>query len=207
MLARPPIYRLFNAVIGANAARRTLVREFIRPRCGDRVLDIGCGTGEMLPFMDGVSYVGFDMSAEYIDAARQRWRERATFICAGVGDRLPFEAGSFDLAIAVGVLHHLDDDEAIGLCRLADRALKRGGRLITYDGCYAEGQSRAARFVLSRDRGRNIRTPEAYKRIASTIFRGVRAAIRHDLLRIPYTHIIMECTTSASSPAAPESGR
>lgn len=40
----------------------------------------------------------------------------------------------FDIVLVVGVLHHLDDTEALQLCQLAQAGLKSGGTLITLDG-------------------------------------------------------------------------
>jgi hypothetical protein len=84
----------------------------------------------------------------------------------------------------------LNEEEAIALFEVAKSVLKPGGRLITFDGCYREGQSRIARFILSQDRGRFVRTKEEYERLAKRVFSQVQLDIYDDLARIPYTHII-----------------
>ncbi len=109
-------------------------------------------------------------------------------------DTPPENNGKFDIVIAQGLLHHLDDDEVMRLLRTAKALLIPGGRLITIDGCYVTGQSKIARFMLSMDRGQNVRTTEAYKALTTGIFQEVHSTIRHDMLQLPYTHIIMECT-------------
>ena len=91
------------------------------------------------------------------------------------------------------MLHHLDDSDALALFELAHTALKEGGRFVTYDGCYIEGQSKIAKFIISQDRGRFVRTKDEYCNLASQIFSNVKQELREDLLRIPYTHLIMEC--------------
>jgi SAM-dependent methyltransferase len=95
------------------------------------------------------------------------------------------EAGSFDLVLATGILHHLDDSRALSLFELARKALKPTGRLITFDGCFVAGQPKLAKFVVSRDRGAFVRQPEQYSRLASASFGKVETFVRHDLLRIP----------------------
>jgi hypothetical protein len=50
------------------------------------------------------------------------------------------------------------------------------------------------RWLLSRDRGRYVRSPESYQRLAAAVFPHVQTTIREDLLRIPYTHFIMSCS-------------
>ena len=54
------------------------------------------------------------------------------------------------IVLAIGVVHHLDDAEAVKLFQLAHAALKSGGRLVTMDGCYVPKQSRVARHLLAR---------------------------------------------------------
>ncbi|MBI2754625.1 MAG: class I SAM-dependent methyltransferase, partial [Betaproteobacteria bacterium] len=152
------------------------------------------GTGDILEFLPPVHYVGYDISQDYIDRARRLFGHRAEFHCRALADDLPVATDSFDVVIAHGLLHHLNDGDARTLFRLARRALRPGGRLVTYDGCFAHGQSAAAWLILSLDRGRHVREPASYEALARTEFEQVRSVVRHDLIRIPYTHIIMECS-------------
>lgn len=191
ILARPAVFRLFNALIGAERAQEALVREHLQPRPGQRILDIGCGTGEMAQHLVGMDYVGIDAHAPYIREARAS-HGSAHFECTRVED-YQFDAGSFDLAIACGVLHHLDDSAAATLLRTAHACLRPGGRLVTLDGCFAPHQSVVAYCLLSMDRGHHIRRPENYLQLAEAVFPRVQATICSGLLRIPYTHFIMSC--------------
>jgi cyclopropane fatty-acyl-phospholipid synthase-like methyltransferase len=191
VLAHPLAFRAFYVLIGAERSRQIFVREHVRPEAGQRLLDIGCGTGEMVPFLAGVDYVGFDESSEYVRAAQARY-PAASFSC----DRIESYVSSleaYDLAMASGVLHHLNDEQALELLRLAHASLRPGGRLITLDGCYAKGQSTVSRWLLARDRGRYVRSREEYLRLMGAVFSEVNAVLRDDLLRIPYTHLIAEC--------------
>jgi len=193
VLSLPACYRLFVRLVGADLQRR-YVEEYIKPRVGDKVLDIGCGPGDMLASLPGVEYTGIDISAKYIDAARKRFRDQGRFLCSDVGvATVEREKGAFSLVLATGVLHHLDDERAARLFELARVALRQDGRLITYDGCYVPEQSKLARWVLSKDRGKFVRTRDEYVRLASGCFSKVESHVRHDLLRIPYTHLIMYC--------------
>ena len=99
---------------------------------------------------------------------------------------------------AIGVLHHLDDADAVRLFELASAALKPGGRLITYDGCFVKDQSSLAKWFISRDRGQYVRDADGYVSLASQVFTHVRVSIRHDMMRIPYTRIILECQKNSS---------
>ena len=195
VLSIPSVYRLFGQLIGGHSGRKRCVSDHIRPQKGDRILDIGCEPGVLVPYLPAVEYVGFDASEKYIQAAQAQYGDRATFYCQQVSAETISEQSQFDLVLAVGILHHLNDAETLQLCHLAEAALKPGGRLITFDGCYLPGQSPIAHYLLTRDRGQNVRDQEGYTKLASQVFsKDVVVSIRHDLLRIPYTHIILECT-------------
>ena len=191
LLSLPVVFRCFRALVLGDGYR-IYISDYVKPVAGEKVLDIGCGLGDIMNYLPPVKYLGFDINASYIEAAQKRFGKRGRFFCGDVGlAAIDEEAGTFDLAMATGVLHHLDDGRAARLFELAYKALKPGGRLITYDGCYVAGQPRLARFVVSRDRGEFVRRCEDYERLAAGFFSKVEALVRHDLLRIPYTHLIM----------------
>ena len=192
LLAFPQAYQLFWTVIGGPQRSEILVDEYIRPRAGDRILEIGCGPGTIVPYLPRCEYVGFDMSAEYVAKAQKKF-PNARFVCERVSEYTLKERAYFDSVLALGIVHHLDDSEAVQLFQIAHDALKPGGKLVTLDGVWSKGQSAGARALLARDRGQFIRDEESYVRLGSKVFANVRVSIRHDLLRIPYTHIIMEC--------------
>lgn len=193
LLGIPWLYRLSQSLVGGGG-RATFVREHVRASSGDRLLDIGCGTGELLDDLPpGVGYVGFDHSERYIAAARARHGARGTFHCRPVGREAVGEPGGFDLAVACGVLHHLDDGAAGELMELARRALRPGGRLVTLDPCRFDEQTALRRFVVSLDRGRHVRAPERYRELAAASLSEVRLTVIEDLIRLPYTHVVLEC--------------
>jgi SAM-dependent methyltransferase len=197
LLSLPAVYRCFRLAVMGDSGR-IYVSDYVKPVAGEKVLDMGCGPGDIMSYLPAVDYLGFDINADYIEAARERFGKRGRFFCGDVGlVAIDQEVGTFDLVMATGVLHHLDDGRAARLFELAYKALKPGGRLITYDGCYVAGQPRLARFVVSRDRGEFVRGCEDYARLAAGFFSKVEAFVRHDLLRIPYTHLIMRCHKQA----------
>jgi SAM-dependent methyltransferase len=201
ILSHPAVYELFSRLVGGERARRTLIAEHVRPSAGDRILDIGCGPGELLTLMPSdVRYVGVDISDAYIDRARDRFGNKAEF---HVGDASTFSPGErrFDLVLAIGVLHHLDDHQTRHLLQMAGRALAPEGRAVTVDGVYAPGQSPVARAIIDRDRGQHVRTLDGYEALAGETFSTVQAVVRHDLLRIPYSLCILESSLPRSDTA------
>ena len=192
VLAIPAAYQFWSSVVGGAAYAKVLVNEYIQPSAGARILEIGCGPGTIVRYLPPSEYSGFDLSPEYIELARRRF-PKAHFVCERVSQFSLAKEQSFDVVLALGITHHLDDAEARQLFQIAHDALKPGGKLVTSDGVWTDGQSPVARWLLARDRGEHIRREREYVEIASKVFSNIRASVRHDLLRIPYTHLILEC--------------
>jgi 2-polyprenyl-3-methyl-5-hydroxy-6-metoxy-1,4-benzoquinol methylase len=178
--------------MGARSARRELVRVHLRPFPRCRILDIGCGTARILDDLPDVEYHGFDLSQRYIEDAARRYGLRGHFNCALVQQAVIDHLEPFDIVMATGVLHHLDDEQAAGLMRLAHSALRAGGRLVTIDPCFAGDQNAVSRFLVSHDRGQNVRDEAGYEALARAVFESPRIEVRHKAW-IPYTHCYMEC--------------
>jgi SAM-dependent methyltransferase len=194
ILSVPSAYRLFTRLVTRDGWR-IHVDEHVKPLPGEKVLDIGCGPADILNYLPNVNYTGVDISPDYIEAAKKRFGERGRFLCGDVGElTIEKEKGTFSLVLATGVVHHLDDQTAGKLFELAKLALGPNGRLVTYDGCYIDGQSPVARWLLGRDRGKFVRVRDEYERLAACSFKVVLPKVRQDLLRIPYTHLIMRCS-------------
>jgi SAM-dependent methyltransferase len=98
-----------------------------------RILDIGCGTGELEPLLAGMfagaEIVGVDLDPAHLERARVRSAAFGARVRFETGDALAlaFPDASFDLAVSRHVIHALPD-AAKALSEMA-RVLKPGGRL------------------------------------------------------------------------------
>jgi SAM-dependent methyltransferase len=194
-LAIPTIYQALQSLIGRPDTTSRLLNEILKLKPGEKVLDIGCGPCTLFQHMPPIDYIGMDMSADYIASARAAYGDKGRFLVGAVSpDSSLEELGKFDLIMAMGLLHHVDDVTASSLFGAAKSALKPGGRVVTLDNVFVPEQSLAARTIIKMDRGLHVRDREGYARIAASHFNNVGVTILHDLLRIPYTHIIMECS-------------
>ena len=89
-----------------------LMRHFVRP--GSRVLDIGCGVGDLLEELEPLEGVGIDCSGAMIDLARQR-HKNLTFT-KGFGeqlDKLEIPDGPYDYITLVNVIGETGDIGAL----------------------------------------------------------------------------------------------
>ena len=96
---------------------------------GERVLDVGCGTGSLsfaLPEFANVSaVVGIDLAQGYVEFAKSRNTNPRITFQQGDACSLPFEDQSFDRAFSMLVLHFIPDSvNAVGEMR---RVVRPGG--------------------------------------------------------------------------------
>lgn len=193
-LKLPVLYNLFQGVVGGNAFRRRVIQAHVRAKPGDKVIDIGCGPAQALESLRDVEYVGLDTNPDYISFAKRRHGSKGTF---AVGDTYSLRGDSrfkdADIVIAIAVLHHLADEEALDCIRFAYHALKTRGRFVALDPCWIPNQRAFSKYIMAHDRGRNIRTEQQYRQLAAEVFTTVHAWIDTKPMRIPYVTIVLEC--------------
>jgi ubiquinone biosynthesis O-methyltransferase len=131
----PEVYTRWRASeIGATTERleSQLVLELVGDVDGRRVLDVGCGDGELALELTkrGAVVTGIDASAAMIDAAKRRATQYNVDITFQVGpaEQLPFAAEQFDVVTAITILCFVDD--AAPVFREFTRVLRPGGRLV-----------------------------------------------------------------------------
>jgi SAM-dependent methyltransferase len=115
-------------VLGA-ALRNTMLRRFLRRGAGDRLVDLGCGSGRALVWnQDAGGYaVGVDVSPHFAREARQQ-------VDLALADlrRLPFADASFTKASMLDVVEHLSPESLHEVMREASRVLAPNGLLFVY---------------------------------------------------------------------------
>ncbi len=109
--------------------RNDMLRRFLTPGPGDRVLDLGCGSGRTLAWnaSSGAALTGIDIAPFFA-------REAVADCDLVLGDlrRLPIRDGSFSKAWSLDVLEHLSKPALIEMLKEANRVLAPGGALFVY---------------------------------------------------------------------------
>ncbi|MEK7644321.1 MAG: class I SAM-dependent methyltransferase [Patescibacteria group bacterium] len=103
--------------------------DYCRP--GDRVLDLGCGSGRLYSILEKfqVDYVGVDQSEEQIKIAKEKF-PALKFICSEMS-ALPIQDNYLDLIYCLRSFHHLPTAESrIKALREMKRVLKMGGTIV-----------------------------------------------------------------------------
>ena len=125
---------------GKAPAMRKETVALAQPAAGEKVLDVGCGTGtDAIALRAKVGHrgevVGIDAAPEMIAVARDKATKQGADIDFRVGliEEIPFPDDCFDLVLSSFMLHHLPDDlKRKGLAEIR-RVLKPGGCLLVVD--------------------------------------------------------------------------
>lgn len=138
--------------LGLGAALRSFqlaLLDGLEPR---RVLEVGCGTGELLRCVarrfPAAEVTGLDPDASALAIAEEKVRAEAlpARFAPGRAERLQFPEGSFDLVISSLMLHHLDTAAKKDALREWRRVLVPGGVLLLVD--FGVPRSRLLRALL-----------------------------------------------------------
>jgi len=149
------------------------VLEWLAPQPGERILDLGCGDGQLSERIvaAGANVTGIDASPEMVAAACARG------IAAGQGaaESLPFADRAFDAVFSNAALHWVRGQDE--MMSEVHRVLRPGGRFVAEMGGHGNIAAIRVAFaaVLARlgyarlgERGNYYPTPQAYtRRLAS----------------------------------------
>jgi len=133
-----PLYDPLCRLLGMPKVHRPLVDQAgIRP--GQRVLEIGCGTGNLALLVKRLypeaEVLGLDPDAKALARARRKCERRGLDVRLdrGFAEELSYPDGSFDRVLSAFMFHHLGPDEKAAMLRETQRVLRPGGSLHLVD--------------------------------------------------------------------------
>jgi ubiquinone/menaquinone biosynthesis C-methylase UbiE len=149
----PRIYEAFVEVFFAGRRRGAYTRlvELSGARPGDRVLDVGCGTGYLTRLVakavgPGGKSVGVDPSPGLIEYARKKSHGAACAYETGVAEALQAPDASFDVVVTSLAIHHIPAELRPAAMGEMFRVLRPGGLLLLAD--FRPPRSRVVRHLV-----------------------------------------------------------
>jgi ubiquinone/menaquinone biosynthesis C-methylase UbiE len=172
---------LFNLVqfgiSGTQNKTRRLIRESLKLKAGERLLDVCCGTGEFANVALG-EYLGIDINPQYIGYAENKFgsgggHPERKFVAQDIsGVEFRREHGTFPKAMLINSMHHLSvaENEAVleGVARVTTE------RFVIIDMNPTPGNP-LSRFLAKQDRGQYIRPLAEQVALAKKYFRVEKA--------------------------------
>jgi ubiquinone/menaquinone biosynthesis C-methylase UbiE len=151
-----PLYDPLCRLLRMAALHRPLIEQ-AGLRQGHRVLEIGCGTGNLVIMAAGLhpdaEITGLDPDPRALARARRKAarRDRAVRLDQGFAESLPYADGSFDRVLSSFMFHHLEPDAKAAALREARRVLSPGGsfHLMDAGGAIAASDGWMARKALT----------------------------------------------------------
>ena len=156
-----PFYDPIQRLMGGDAAKRQLIEQAdLKP--GQRMVDIGCGTGDLVLLVKklhpDVEVIGLDPDPKALARARRKL-ERAGLeapLDQGFSDELPYADGSLDCVFSSFMFHHLGSEEKARTLAEIQRVLKPAGQLHLLDfGGSGHGHGLIARLLHSSEHMRD----------------------------------------------------
>jgi ubiquinone/menaquinone biosynthesis C-methylase UbiE len=133
-----PAYDLVHHLFGLQPVHREMVA-LAGLRDGHRVLDVGCGTGNLLRTTGrrhpGVELVGLDPDQKALARAARKARRAGLDVRLdnGFAQELPYADASVDRVFSSLMLHHLDTPSKDALLAEVRRVLRPDGLLVLAD--------------------------------------------------------------------------
>jgi ubiquinone/menaquinone biosynthesis C-methylase UbiE len=132
---------LFDSVVRATTRESTFKRALIDaagPEPGQRVLDLGCGTGTLAMMIKReaeAEVTGLDADSQILELARRKAADAGLGIKfdEGLADELPYADGSFDRVLSTLFFHHLTGGDKRACLAEVRRVLRPDGQLHVAD--------------------------------------------------------------------------
>lgn len=170
------VYDFYQNLVGGVKYRDKFVKGIIdTPDSAVNVIDLGSGTSEIAKVLKpSQNYIGLDNSQEYLNKATRRRFSCSSFkvfnydlSSAGWSDLVKpqFTTKNSINAMALGLLHHLNDAAVNTLLQEVQKTFRDGGSIHTVDPIITEDSTPIARWFAKNDRGQFVRSEEHLKDI------------------------------------------
>ncbi len=199
------MYDSYQKLVGGVRYRNLFVERIITENdLKKSFLDLGSGTSEVIGvFGDSHDYIGLDYSKDYLEKANSRPNSCASFQVfdfdlskSGWSELVKTKSKSNNSlnAIALGLLHHLDDDSVHTLLREAHKTIQGDGSIYTVDPIITDDSSHIAKWFAKNDRGRYVRSKKELSQIFKKNGFEIEIEIKRKQFRIPLDTVEIAAT-------------
>ena len=130
-----------------------------------KILDIGCGSGEISRFFNNLDYIEIDVNPDYIEFARKIYKKNFEVMNA---QKLRFKKRYFDYVVIIGVLHHIDDKNCNLILNEIKRVIKDTGKIIIIEDVNIQSKiDLLGNIIRKLDVGEHIRTQKEWLELLS----------------------------------------
>jgi len=165
-LSNPSISIILRKIVELNFRKqKQVIKKYFSVTESDKILDLGCGTGELSVFFPAQNYTGIDIDPKNIKYATSHYKGK--FLVAD-GKDLPFPDNSFSKILVVGVFHHLSDTDSKEVINEIKRVLKPDGKFLVMEDTKTKNPITTLMHRL--DQGEYIRNKEDWHKLFSNEF-------------------------------------
>lgn len=186
-------YRFIQKIMSGVSFREKFVKKIIKNK-NNYILDIGCGTADILVSIPDNYYYGFDISKNYINYAKNKFlSDKYQFFNEEFNHHTMQKLPKFDFVILFGILHHLSNDQIENIFLNIKKILKKNSKVLIVDPVLIKNQNFISRILIKLDRGKNIKNLREYNEILKKNFKKVSYKVKNQKF-IPYTWYTALCS-------------
>lgn len=148
---------------------KRVIKKELHLKNGQKLLDLGCGTGILSSLFSPRSYVGIDIDKAIIDYAKKR-HSQYSFLQID-SSLLTYKKSAFDAVLIAGVIHHLEQDLAEKTLQNVRSILNANGTVLAIEAIPPLNPfNLPGSFFRAHDHGHHILSFLEYKNLFSQFF-------------------------------------
>jgi ubiquinone/menaquinone biosynthesis C-methylase UbiE len=191
---RPLNKTIFSKIVAFYYSQEFLdrIRVAIAPIPEIKLLDAPCGTGALYNICMPCSYYGIDIDEDRVAYCIQHFSAGRFYVANA--SKTNFPNAFFDIILAAGLFHHVDDQLAHEILEEFSRVLKISGRIIVVDAIWPRNRFNVVGWIGRKmDQGDFVRHPKEYFDIFNKHFEITNNAFH---MRLGFDYIITELRNS-----------